>query len=303
MFDPPDAWVWDFWLAEDGSSRHLFFLHAPRSLEDPDLRHDHARVGHAVGADLRRWRRLSDPLPEPWAGFDDLAQWTGCAVRHADAWWLFTTGRTYEDQGRVQRIGVARSDDLSTWERTDSVLEADARWYDACPGQEVHWRDPWVVQDDAGAWHLYITARVGGAGSGVVGHATSTDLLEWDIGPPLSSATGRFEWLEVIQVVRVEGRWVVLFNCLSAEMPHDPPGAGGIWTVAVEGPGEPVDIAAAVRLTDESCYVGKLVADRAGRWRLLAFRNRGVDGRFVGGVTDPVPVGWRPDGRGLELRA
>jgi beta-fructofuranosidase len=61
-----------------------------------------------------------------------------------------------------------------------------------------------------------------------------------------------------------------------------------------------VEVAAAVRLTDESSYVGKLVADRAGRWQLLAFRNRDVGGRFVGGVGDPVPVGWRRDDRGLE---
>lgn len=302
MFDPLHDWVWDFWLAEDGSNHHLFFLHAPRSLEDPDLRHDHARVGHAVGTDLRRWRRLPDPLPEPWAGFDDLAQWTGCVVRHADAWWLFTTGRTFEDQGRVQRIGVARSDDLASWERTHSALEADARWYDVRPGEEVHWRDPWVVQDNAGTWHLYTTARVGGVGSGVVGHATSTDLLEWDICPPLSSATGRFEWLEVIQVVQVEHRWVALFNCLSAEMPRDAADAGGIWTVPLTGPGEPVDVAAALRLTDESSYVGKLVADRDHAWHLLSFRNRDVGDDFVGGVGDPVPVGWRADGRGLALR-
>lgn len=299
MFDLADAWVWDFWLADDGAAYHLYFLHAPRSLRDPDLRHDHARVGHAVGTDLRRWRRLPDPLPEARAGFDDLTQWTGCVVHDGGTWWLFTTGRTREDQGRVQRIGAACSTDLSTWERVDVLLEADPRWYDAGPG-EVHWRDPWVVRDDAGTWHLYATARTGGAGSGVVGHATSADLRVWEVGPPLSAATGRFEWLEVIQVVQVEHRWVALFNCLSAEMPHARAGAGGIWTVPVDRPGAPVDVTAAVRLTDESSYVGKLVADRAGGWQLLAFRNRDAGGRFVGGVSDPVPVAWRGDGRGLE---
>ncbi len=302
MFDLADAWVWDFWLADDGSAYHLYFLHAPRSLDDPDLRHDHARVGHAVGTDLRRWRRLPDPLPEPRAGFDDLTQWTGCVVHDAGTWWLFTTGRTRHDQGRVQRIGAACSTDLSTWESVDVLLEADPRWYDAGPN-EVHWRDPWVVRDDAGTWHLYATARTGRAGSGVVGHATSSDLRTWEVQPPLSRSTGRFEWLEVIQVVQVEDRWVALFNCLSAEMPHARAGAGGIWTVAVDGPGEPVDVTAAVRLAGEASYVGKLVADRTGRWQLLAFRNRGPGGSFVGGVSDPVPVGWREDGRGLELRA
>ena len=301
MLDLADDWVWDFWLADDGSAYHLFFLHAPRSLRDPDLRHGRARIGHAVGTDLRSWGRLPDPLPEPRAGFDDLTQWTGCVVRDGRSWWMFTTGRSAADGGRVQRIGAARSDDLTRWEPTDVTLEADPRWYDVGKG-DVHWRDPWVVRDRAGTWHLYATARTGGTGSGVVAHATSHDLLTWEVRLPLSRPTGRFEWLEVVQVVQVEDRWVALFNCLSAEMPHDPAGAGGIWTVPVDGPGEPVDVAAAVRLTDESSYVGKLVADRAGRWQLLAFRNRGPGGSFVGGVSDPVRVGWREDGRGVELR-
>ncbi len=201
----------------------------------------------------------------------------------------------------MQRIGAARSADLVTWEPTDLVLEADPRWYDVGDG-EVHWRDPWVVRDAAGTWHLYATARTGGPGSGVVGHATSVDLREWRVGPPLSASTGRFDWLEVLQVVEVEGRWVVVFNCLAAEMPHAPAGSGGIWTTATAGPGQPVDVSAAVRLTDEASYVGKLVADREGRWQLLAFRNRDAGGEFVGGVGDPVPVRWRADGLGLELR-
>ena len=301
MFDLADDWVWDFWLADDGGTRHLFFLHAPRGLGDPDLRHDHARIGHAVATDPGRWEQLPDPLPERRPGFDDLTQWTGCTVHDGDAWWLFTTGRSAAEGGRVQRVGAARSVDLVTWERTSVVLEADPRWYDVGTG-EVHWRDPWVVRDAAGTWHLYATARTGGPGSGVVGHATSEDLRAWRVGPPLSASTGRFDWLEVLQVVEVEGRWVVLFSCLAAEMPDAPDGSGGIWTTTTAGPGRPVDVSAAVRLADETSYAGKLVADREGRWQLLAFRNRDAGGEFVGGVGDPVPVGWRADGLGLELR-
>ena len=48
-------WVWDFWLADDGEQYHMFFLHAPRALGDPDLRHRSARIGHATSTDLRTW--------------------------------------------------------------------------------------------------------------------------------------------------------------------------------------------------------------------------------------------------------
>lgn len=303
MFDLVDDWVWDFWLADDGELFHLFFLHAPRSLGDSDLRHGVASAGHAVGSDLRTWTRVADPAHRPAGGYDDQAFWTGSVVRTDDGWRMFHTGLHATEAGRVQRIGSETSPDLLTWSRDTSAawpLEADPVHYDVGEGT-VHWRDPWVVRDAAGRWHLYATARTGGHGSGVVGHAVSDDLVTWKVQPPLSEPTGRFDWLEVIQVVEMDGRWVLLFSCLSAEMPGSPAGAGGVWSVPVPGPGEPVDVGRAVRVTDEQSYVGKVVRDRTGGWQFLAFRNHLGDGAFVGGVTDPVPVRWRADGLGLQL--
>ena len=305
--------VWDFWTAYDEARgvHHLFHLHAPTSLGDPELRHRNARIGHAVSADLRTWSRLPDPLPDllphrspPPAGFDDLASWTGCVVRGQGSWWMFITGLARSDDGRVQRIGAATSADLTSWTRGELLLEADPAYYQLSSESWVEeaWRDPWVVRDEYGQWHMYVTARdaSGAPGCGVVGHAVSDDLVDWEVQPALSSPTGLFEWLEVISVVRVEGRWVLLFSCLSTEMPMASAGAGGIWSVPVEGPGSPVDVSAAVRITDESLYVGKVV-EHLGSAYFMAFRNRGPDAAFVGGITDPVPVTWRPDGRGLML--
>jgi hypothetical protein len=34
----PDKWVWDFWLIRDAMDYHAFYLQAPRSLGDPELR-------------------------------------------------------------------------------------------------------------------------------------------------------------------------------------------------------------------------------------------------------------------------
>jgi beta-fructofuranosidase len=306
-FTVAGEFVWDFWTAYDEESRrhHLFYLHAPASLGDPELRHRNARVGHAVSDDLRAWTVLGDALPSPVpASFDELASWTGCTVRGDDAWWMFTTGLSHSDDGRVQRIGAARSDDLLTWERTDLLLNADPAHYQLSSDAWVEeaWRDPWVMRGDDGRWHMYVTARdaSGLPGCGVVGHAVSDDLVTWHVLPPLSSPTGRFEWMEVIQVVQVEGRWVLLFSCLATEMPGAPAGSGGVWSVPVEGPGSPVDMGAAVRLTDETLYVGKVVHDRGAAY-FMAFRNQGPDGAFLGGLIDPVPVTWRADGRGLAL--
>jgi beta-fructofuranosidase len=70
----------------------------------------------------------------------------------------------------------------------------------------------------------------------------------------------------------------------------------------VDGPGDPVDLDRAVRMTSEDLYVGRVVDSDQGP-RFLAFENRGEDGRFTGGVTDPLPVAWSEDGAGLELAA
>ena len=297
--------VWDFWTVHDDAKRlhHLFHLHAPMSLGDPEQRHRSARVGHAVSADLKTWTRLPDPLPEA-AGYDDLASWTGCTIGSEGAWWLFTTGLSRADDGRVQRIGAATSADLTTWTRTALVLEADPDHYQLSSESWVEeaWRDPWVVRGDDGRWHMYVTARAGtGSGLGVVGHATSSDLTTWTVQRPLSEPTGRFEWLEVIQLVLVEGRWAVLFSCLAEQMPGSADGAGGVWSVPVDGAGSPVDVDRAVRLTSEDLYVGKVWTEADGSTRLLAFQNRGPDGLFTGGVVAPLAVGWNDDGSGLRF--
>src|SRR3712207_8946841 len=68
----PDKWVWDFWLVRDGTDYHAFYLQAPRSLGDPELRHLNASIGHAASKDLRHWRILPDALSaDPPGVWDD----------------------------------------------------------------------------------------------------------------------------------------------------------------------------------------------------------------------------------------
>lgn len=316
MLDLDDDWVWDFWVVDDPAaepvvgtgSYHLFFLKAPRSLGDPELRHRNASVGHATSPDLRSWTRVADALaPQPAPAFDDLATWTGCVVRGDDGVWrMFSTGLSRAEDGLVQRIGLSTSDDLLTWRRDPTpVLVADGRWYTTYrPGGaalEEAWRDPWVVRDDDGLWHLYATAHVLVGTGAAVAHAVSADLATWEVRPPLSGPSSRFTWAEVISLVELEGRWALVFSCLSDQMPHDEPGSGGVWSVPVDGPGAPVDLARAVRLTSEDLYVGKVVPLRDGGHRFLAFENRDGAGLFSGGVIDPCEVTWNDAGTGLQL--
>jgi len=61
----PDKWVWDFWLVQDGKDYHAFYLQAPRSLGNPDLRHLNACVGHAASTDATATKRCGGQFKPP----------------------------------------------------------------------------------------------------------------------------------------------------------------------------------------------------------------------------------------------
>jgi beta-fructofuranosidase len=307
------SWVWDFWIADDGERYHLFFLKASRALLDPDRRHWRASIGHATSPDLVNWTEHADALlPDDSPAFDDLATWTGSIVREPSGLWrMFYTAVNRAEGGIAQRISSVVSDDLFTWRREPGrqVLEPDGRWYETVETRQwpdQAWRDPWVFRDGE-LWHMLVTARADHGDPddrGVIGHATSTDLVRWTVQPPVSEPGAGFGHVEVVQVAVVDGRPVGLFSCLGTELAQsrrieDP--VGGVWAFPVESLSGPFRLEEAYRLTDERLYVGRLVEDRAGRWQFLAFRNDDEEGGWVGEISDPHPVRW-VDGR-LEIGA
>lgn len=296
-------WIWDFWFADDEEMFHVFYLKAPRSLGEPNLRHMNAAIGHAVSADLISWKELPDALTRSRSGaFDDQATWTGSVVQgDTGAWFMFYTGISRAEGGLRQRIGYATSDDLSTWTKHGPVVESDPRWYEqmgdnAWDGAE-HWRDPWVFRDpDGDGWHMLITARANTGETddrGVVGHATSPDLSTWTVQPPLSQPGAGFVQLEVLQTEKIGDRTLLLFSCLHNEYAARRRESGtraGTWRVWADSPTGPFDIHSAEHLTDASLYVGKVIRDRQGHWKLIAFRNEDSAGHFVGELSDPMAL-------------
>jgi hypothetical protein len=302
------SWVWDFWIADDGDRYHLFFLKASRALIDPDRRHWRATIGHATSTDLTNWTEHADAvIPDDSPAFDDLATWTGSVVRDdSGVWRMFYTAVNRAEGGLTQRISSVVSDDLFVWRREHDrqVLEPDARWYETAETRvwpDQAWRDPWVFRGQDG-WHMLITARANHGepdNRGVIGHATSPDLITWTVQPPLSEPGAGFGHVEVVQVADVGGIPVGLFSCLGAQLSRerraDDP-VGGVWAFAADSLAGPFRLEDAYRLTDERLYVGRLVQDRAGEWQLLAFRNDDEHSGWVGEITDPQPVQW-VDGR------
>ena len=311
----PDKWVWDFWTIQARGEHHIFYLQAPRELGSPLLRHHHASIGHAVSHDLRAWRVLPDALhPGPDGSWDDLATWTGSTLEDDGRWYMLYTGISRHEEGLIQRIGLAVSDDLVTWVKHpgNPVLEADPRWYDLLQRprwRDQSWRDPWLFRHPHdGSFHCLITARspLGAAdAAGVIGHARSRDLIEWEVLPPLT-APGDFAQVEAPQLVQVDGWYALLVSAQAEDHSQQrierlrTPGETGTFVFASDEmfgpytlPGAPI---AAPDGPLGTLYAGKLLERLTGTWEFMAFRGNG-DRDFVGELIDPLPVTVEPEGQ------
>ncbi len=299
MLRVPHHWVWDSWYVDDGSRFHAFFLKAPMSLVDPELRHEHARVGHATSTDLVNWELLPDALaPSPGPAFDDAAIWTGSMVGPVDGLWHFLyTGISTSDGTRRQRIGHATSTDLTQWERTGEspVCNADPRWYSTiAQGGDLieHWRDPWIIRE-GDHWRILITAATTAdpvIGSGCWATAVSDDLDHWTVEPPALTETRMFH-LEVPQTIEIDGQWVGVF-CLTGNdvRRSDLPRQTGTWTMPCDGPAGPFHLERSEPINVPGNYAGRIVEQRDGTPVLMAFVDIDADGDFGGCIGDPVPL-------------
>ena len=300
-----DDWiVWDFWLAPRLSADepfHCYFLQAPRSIPDPEMRHDLARIGHATSPNLIDWAYRGEILPLGGPGdWDDMTQWTGSVVRDEGTAYLFYTGRTRTESGNVQRVGLALSEDLMTWRKFDGnpLVEAAAPWYVAPAADGTRrsdCRDPWVIRHD-GQWLMYYTASAADGpldSRGVVGIASSHDLTTWSPGPPVA-APGLFAEIEVPQVFPIGERWAMLF-CTGKHATIDGKQASwnGTHYFLGESPFGPFELAPEPLLqADEpgTNYAARAIFDPWLGNYLLAWRRYDNDGNFVGALTVPFPL-------------
>lgn len=90
---------------------HLFHLVLP----------NHDFIAHAVSTNGINWRRVNNALfigdPGSW---DDLMLWTmhvSADPHRPGHWRMFYTGLSRRDQGQVQRVGLAVSEDLFHWRK------------------------------------------------------------------------------------------------------------------------------------------------------------------------------------------
>lgn len=126
---------------------HLFHLVLP----------NHDYIAHAVSRDGFLWRRVRNALfigePGDW---DDDMVWTMNINKDPDwegSFRMFYTGLSRREGGKIQRIGLARSNDLYHWEKVQSPhypLSVTGPHYEESVEEGRHWvscRDPFFYQD------------------------------------------------------------------------------------------------------------------------------------------------------------
>ena len=293
-----DKWVWDFWFAQDGANYHMFYLQASRDLIDPELRHWNVSIGHAVSQDLRHWKLLPDAIaPGVVGNRKELTTWTGSIIRHQDLWYLFYTTSYIEQDGKIQHISLATSKDLIHWEKygDNPLFGADSKYYEKFEQNDWHdeaWRDPWVFQDpQTGEFHAYITGRLKQgfpATRGVIAHAISKDLTDWQVLEPITQPT-RFGTMECPQLVEIKERYYLLFSVQPGEYVGSK--LTGIFYMVADNPYGPFSppVALCADLVGQ-LYSGKLLLGPDNQWYLTTWRNRTLQNEFIGDICEPIPI-------------
>jgi beta-fructofuranosidase len=273
--------------------------------------------------------------------WDDLSIWTGSIIHNPldHRYYLFYTARrradavqyTPHEWQRSQNIGVATSTDLSTWQRLAPInLVIPNPGYKA-PFDGINWRDPYILQDpDDGRFHAFICAHADPAqdAGGIIATVTSRDLAHWHPEPETLIKSEDFYQMEVPQVFWRVGengyRRLYLLFCAQAKdcsrhwRQQQPPSVGTYYHVSEPMPLQgPVDYAqipwqGGARLLSADFYAGKLVwplqpstaAVLAAQTSAVFFGFQWADegDRFVGGLSDPMPVHFAADGT-LSLEA
>ncbi len=167
---------------------HLFFSQPPVGAWEYVER---ARVSTAYlrSDDGVHWEIMPDAYgPGEHGDCDGDGIWTGSVIEHEGVFHFFYTGYNRESAS-PQSICKTASIELSHWEKSaaNPLITPDPRWYET-----VDWRDPYVYRDEqAGCFKMLISARLKDGPQfrrGCVAVATSYDLENWEVGPPLASS-------------------------------------------------------------------------------------------------------------------
>lgn len=159
-----------------------------------------SQLGHATSPDLYHWTVRAPVLHSDSSSWNNGHVWAPTIVRKDSLWWMLYAGTTRIDgqYNDTQRIGLAVSADLDTWNRVETPVYAATQvpwtWVDSLNSVPA-FRDPFVMRDPStpGSWLMYYTASYEPDSlADVVGVARSSgDFTQWtDVGPLLETWRG-----------------------------------------------------------------------------------------------------------------
>lgn len=246
MVAPLDIRPKDFAFIKKDGVYHLFYIRHNDFLPSFATEID---FGHAVSTDLYHWTQLPPVLPVDPFGWDNLHVWAPHIVEAEGLYWMFYTGVSdFPGQfADTQRIGVAVSSDLMTWNRIVQLPVwqlSGASWGWWRPNQPaMACRDPFVMPDPnvPGQWLMYYTATPASdslATVVAVARSESGDLADWVDEKPLWITHRSFTFnpsTESPHLFRHGNRWFLIMTT-SAGQPltfytsNDPIGDPAAWT-------------------------------------------------------------------------
>lgn len=184
------------WVRDHSGRYHLFFHNEGRGA--PWI------IEHYTTRTLGRIDYAGTALVAEPGAWDAGGAWAPHVIEVAGTYYMFYTGLDDIQPGRIQRIGLAVSDDLTHWTRVPvnrcpgtqgdgCVYECNelwTLWADGTDPQNRQCRDAFVMRDDEhDRWLMFATARSAN-GYGVVTVAFSADLMTWS-GAGYINATRR----------------------------------------------------------------------------------------------------------------
>jgi beta-fructofuranosidase len=338
---PPEKYIWDFWFATAGDNIHVFYLQATQADcgYNTEARHNFSSVGHAVLSPWG-WRAVEGNAFNPTAddAWDNLSIWTGSIIQHPTnkIFYMFYTARgkadaprwTPREWQRPQQIGLAVSNDLQFWERTENAKRHPVI-ANPGPGQfdGVTWRDPYVIYENS-KFQVFICARLNPEpvnqetvkqstinleGGGAVVYLESAGIEHWQSGEIKTLiVSDEFYQLEVPQVFwrRFEnGKRLYLIFCTQerdcsrarrARMPGSECQTGTYYMCSRLLPfdyqGIP-ELEEPARLLASGLYSGKFLHPETQPYPpFFGFVWNNARGHFVGGLSDAILTQFNQDG-------
>lgn len=202
--------IGDVDVVKVGDTYHLFHLFLP----------NHAYIAHAVSTDGLNWSRVRNALfvghPGEW---DDDMLWTMHVSPDPDkpgSWRMFYTGLARRENGRVQRVGLAVSDDLYTWRKVQSgfPLSIPGTFYESRLDEGRQWvsfRDPYFCRVGNERWLLAAARSKDGPiiRRGCVSLAKETAPGRFEFHEPLHHPQA-YDDVEVPCLIELDGHWYLL---------------------------------------------------------------------------------------------